>query len=119
VARIERELFTPFGLRRQPRSPVVLSAWLGPYYSAYVRTHARDAAALSRVHDWLELLRESLGGEHIPGIPAIFRLDSGLAMSGGVYSTAAAGELLRTWIEDLDPYAAPAARTAGAAPILA
>jgi hypothetical protein len=38
---------------------------------------------------------------------------------GGVYSTAAAGELLRTWIEDLDPFAAPAGRVLGVAPILA
>ncbi|MGH7740477.1 MAG: glycogen debranching enzyme N-terminal domain-containing protein [Candidatus Eiseniibacteriota bacterium] len=120
VARIERELFTPFGLRRAPDSPVAVTSWLGPYYSAYVRTHSRDAAALSRVHDWLDLLRDSLGGEHIPGVPAIFRLESGgRVRPGGVYSTAAAGELLRTWIEDLDPYAAPAARSAGVAPILA
>ena len=119
VARLERELFTPYGLRREPGSPLVLSAWLGPYYSAYVRTHARDAAALSRVHDWLELLRESLGGEHVPGVPAIFRFEpDGRVQPGGVYSTAAAGELLRTWIEDLDPYAAPAGRALGVAPIL-
>jgi hypothetical protein len=119
VARLERELFTPFGLRREPDSPVVLSAWLGPYYSAYVRTHARDAAALSRVHDWLELLRETLGGEYVPGVPAIFRLEAdGRVRPGGIYSTAATGELLRTWIEDLDPFAAPAGRALGVAPIL-
>jgi len=119
VARVTSELFTPFGLRREATSPLVLSSWLGPYYSAYVRVHARDAAALSRVHDWLELLRESLGGEHVPGVPAIFRLDDdGGTRAGGVYSTAAAGELLRTWIEDLDPFAAPAARALGAAPLL-
>lgn len=119
VARIEGELFTPFGLRREPLSPVVLTSWLGPYYSAYVRAHGRGAAALSRAHDWLELLRETLGGESIPGVPAIFRLESGGGLrAGGVYSTAAAGELLRAWIEDLDPFAAPAARSAGVAPIL-
>jgi len=119
MARLERELFTPFGLRREPGSPVVLSAWLGPYYSAYVRTHARDAAALSRVHDWLELLRETLGGEHVPGVPAIFRCEpDGRVRPGGVYSTAAAGELLRAWIEDLDPYAAPDGRALEVAPIL-
>jgi hypothetical protein len=119
VKRIERELFTPHGLRREPQSPVALTSWLGPYYSAYVRAHARDAAALSRVHDWLELFRETLGGEQVPGVPALFRLESGGGMrAGGVYSTAAAGELLRTWIEDLDPFAAPAARLSGVAPLL-
>jgi hypothetical protein len=119
VARLERELFTPYGLRREPHSPVVLTSWLGPYYSAYVRTHARNAAALSRVHDWLDVLRESLGAEYVAGVPAIFRLEPGGGVRpGGVYSTAAAGELLRTWIEDLDPFAAPAGRAIGVSPIL-
>jgi hypothetical protein len=109
VEAIERDLFTPFGLREKPRSGVVLSSWLGPFYSAYVRAHGRDAGALSRVHDWLEMLRDELGRERIPGVPATFTVADGQApRSCGAFSTAAAGELLRAWIEDLDPCAAPA-----------
>ena len=111
VGAIERELFTPYGLREAPSGARAIPAWLGPYYSAYVRTHARDAGALSRVHDWLDLLRDALGGEHPAGVPAWIEVAGGVAVrSAGAYSTAAAGELLRAWIEELDPSAAPAAR---------
>jgi len=111
IATIERDLFTPFGLRETPRGDVARCGWLGLYYTAYVRAHARDAGAISRVHDWLESLRDSLGGRRIPGVPAWFTLREGAAPQPcGFYSTAAAGELLRAWIEELDPSAAPAMR---------
>ena len=109
IATIERELFTPFGLREKPGSNVALCSWLGPYYAAYVRAHGRDPGALSRVHDWLESLRDSVGGRRIAGMPAWFTLGA-TPQAAGIYSTAAAGELLRAWIEDLEPSAAPAAR---------
>ena len=109
VDALERYLFTPFGLRERPRGDRVITSWLGPYYSAYVRAYGRDPAALSRVHDWLEMLRDALGGPRFPGVPATFRLSAdGIARPDGIYSTAAAGELLRAWIEELDPSAAPA-----------
>jgi hypothetical protein len=111
VDALERDLFTPFGLREHPRSEVTHTSWLGPYYAAYVRSHGRDPAALSRVHDWLEVLRDALGGARFAGVPATYRLDpGGAARAGGSHSTAAAGELLRAWIEELDPSAAPAVR---------
>ena len=105
---IELELFTPFGLRERPGSKLAITAWLGPYYSAMVRVHDREPAALSRAHDWLDVLRGQLGGAHFAGVPATFELDGGLPRAGAVLSTAATAELLRAWIEDLDPSAAPA-----------
>ncbi|HTM58079.1 MAG TPA: glycogen debranching enzyme N-terminal domain-containing protein [Candidatus Udaeobacter sp.] len=106
---IERELFTPFGLRETEGSEVALTSWLGPYLAAYVRAHGREAGALSRAHDWLEMLREARGGSLAAGIPSSFRLAGNrVERSSGIQSTAAAGELLRAWIEDLDPCAAPA-----------
>ena len=116
VDALERDLFTPFGLRERPRGDRVITSWLGPYYSAYVRAHGRDPAALSRVHDWLEMLRDALGEPRFAGVPATFRLSAMLpARPDGIYSTAAAGELLRAWIEELDPSAAPAVREEPAA----
>jgi hypothetical protein len=61
------------------------------------------------------VLRSALGGENFSGLPATFELDGGIARPGGSFSAAAAGELLRTWVEDLDPSAAPAAAGSEAA----
>jgi hypothetical protein len=105
---IERDLFTPYGLRERAGSNVVLTTWLGPCYSAMLRVHGREPAALARAHDWLDLLRGELGGEHFAGVPATFELGGGSPRASATYSTAAAGELLRAWIEDLDPSAEPA-----------
>ena len=105
---VERELFTPFGLREQPGADRALTCWLGPYYAAYVRAHGRDPGALSRAHDWLEILRDARGGDLVAGVPASFESVDRAARASGIQSTAAAGELLRAWIEDLDPCAAPA-----------
>lgn len=126
VRTIERSLFTPLGLRMKPRAARVHTAWLGPFYSAYLRAHGRSAEAQARVRGWLGELRARLAlgaggalpewfelppparatragtpqaGAEAPAVPA--------AAGGDPVSVLAAAELLPVWIEELDH--APAA----------
>lgn len=107
---IEAELWTPFGLRDDPDAETVRPAWLGTYYSAYLRAHARSPRAQRHVHRCLEPLRELLGVHPVSGLPEGFHFAAGhLAPTGDAVSVLAASELLRLWVEDLD-HAAEAAR---------
>jgi glycogen debranching enzyme len=108
ISNLETALFTPFGLREAPGSDRAVTSWLGPWYAAYLRGHGRNPAALSRVHDWLEILEGRLRRDARPGVPSSFTaLEDAVPHADGTLSTAAAGELLRAWIEDLEPSAAP------------
>jgi hypothetical protein len=108
VTRLESALFTPYGLRDEPGSGRAVTSWLGPWYAAYLRSHGRNPAALSRVHDWLEILHGRLRRDAWRGVPSTFTaLNDEVPLADGTLSTAAAGELLRAWIEDLEPGAAP------------
>jgi glycogen debranching enzyme len=86
---IERELFTPLGLRARPGSSGDRPEWLGAFYRAYLRAHSRSPEAQAQVQAWLAALRPRLQG-------------------GPPLTTLAAGELLRTWIEEVDHAGEPA-----------
>jgi len=60
LATVERELFTPLGLRASPGDDRVAPAWLGPFISAYLRVHGRSTESQARVGEWLEMLRAEL-----------------------------------------------------------
>src|SRR5439155_11111514 len=45
VSTLERELFTPLGLRETPSSNVVAPAWVGPFITATLRVYQRSPGA--------------------------------------------------------------------------
>ncbi|HYM80697.1 MAG TPA: glycogen debranching enzyme N-terminal domain-containing protein [Candidatus Limnocylindria bacterium] len=131
VAIVEEELFTPFGLREHPGSHRVLTAWLGPFFSAYLRVHGRNAEAQTRVRRWLETLHAELargvhghlpeafafaepprgktaGGRRAAEGAAEIQTPGKPAPAGAPASIVAAAELLRAWIEDVDHAEEPA-----------
>jgi glycogen debranching enzyme len=110
IETIERELWTPFGLRATPGDETVETAWLGPFYSAYLRAHGRSAAAQARVREGLETLRRRLDSLGIVTIPESFDTrDPDLpSPTGEPLSILAAAELARFWIEDLEHAGVPA-----------
>ena len=118
---VERELFTPLGLRPAPDAPTASPAWLGPFIGAHLRVHQRSAEAQARAHGWLEALRVWLDGRsavHVPeSIPAARHGDAASrrrpaeSEPAAPASVLAAAELLRVWIEELDHAGAPAGMT--------
>jgi glycogen debranching enzyme len=112
--RIERELFTPFGLRASPDAPIATTAWLGPFHAAYLRAHARSAEAQARSRGWLETLRRHLDESGLSSLPEAFEVGAGSAPAprpaamGEPLSVLAAADLARFWIEDLEPAGNPA-----------
>jgi len=110
VATVERELFTPWGLRLAPGAPRVEPAWLGPFHTTYLRAHGRSAEAQARVVERLETLRATLDEQGSGTPPAGFVLDAtGARPTGDPASTLAAAELLRLWIEEVDHTVEPVA----------
>jgi glycogen debranching enzyme len=115
VATIEEELFTPLGLRERPNSPRVLTVWLGPFLTAYLRANGRRPEAQAKVHAWLEVLRTRVERGVSGRLPEAFLLDvnapttyeSARAVWAPV-SVVASAELLRAWIEDVDHVGEPA-----------
>ena len=119
LATVERELFTPRGLRPSASAATVSPAWLGPYITAHLRVHQRSAEAQARSHGWLEELRASLderSAVHVPevlaapraGDVAARRTVTATSTPPAPASVLAAAELLRVWIEELDHAGAPA-----------
>ena len=122
VAAVERDLFTPSGLRASPGADAVSPAWLGPFIAAYLRVNQRSPEAQAQVRGWLEALGETLGGlatTHVPeALPSPRRGDAAARRpprSGAPAppepqpaSVLAAAELLRAWIEEVDRVEAPA-----------
>ena len=117
VATVERELFTPLGLRATPEATQVAPGWLGPFMTAHLRVHQRGAEAQARVRGWLDTLREALDARtavHVPeAIAAPRRGDAAAprapaAAEPAPASVLAAAELLRVWVEDVDHAEAPA-----------
>ena len=113
---VERELFTPRGLRPAASAATVSPAWLGPYISVHLRVHQRSAEAQARAHGWLEELRASLdecSAIHLPELLAAPRAGDAAARRAAAApaapaSVVAAAELLRVWIEEIDHAEAPA-----------
>jgi hypothetical protein len=114
VTHVERELFTPLGLRPEPRAACVEPSWLGTFHGAYLKAHGRDAESQSRVRGWLDQLRLKLDDSTAGHVPAAFdwpgprrgsrRTDDLFALHEALprgASPLAAAELLRVWIEEL------------------
>ncbi len=119
LATIERELFTPTGLRHAGGAVTASPAWLGPFITAHLRVHQRSAEAQARAHGWLEELRARLDERsaiHIPesisaprrGDAAAKRTATAPATTPAPASVLAAAELLRVWIEEMDHAGVPA-----------
>jgi hypothetical protein len=119
VATVERELFTPLGLRPSAGAATVSPAWLGPFITAHLRVHGRRAEAHSRAHGWLETLRATLDARsavHVPeaiaaprrGDAAVRRRAADAGAPPAPASVLAAAELLRAWVEEMDHADAPA-----------
>lgn len=118
VATIERELFTPLGLRPTAGAVTASPAWLGPFVAAHLRVHQRSAEAQARAHGWIETLRAHLderSAVHVPEAIAAPRRGDAAARrrtdatrAPAPASVLAAAELLRVWIEEMDHAEAPA-----------
>lgn len=90
LATLERELFTPRGLRLAPGEESVHAEWLGPWAAATLRVHGRSATSLSQVNAMFRALLA-----HEPQGPLV----ATLASRDPVLAVA---ELLRAWIEDAE-----------------
>jgi glycogen debranching enzyme len=114
---IARDLFTPLGLRERQGEETVSTEWLGSFFSAYLRAHDDSAPARRQVQAWLEILRAWLEESTCGPLPVGFRLTNGVSAltplgGGGIemarptgdpVSVVAAAELLRVWVEKLEP----------------
>jgi glycogen debranching enzyme len=104
LARIERELVTPFGVREAAGRPARLE-WVGPYVTAYLRVNDRSPEAQLRMRHWLGGIREACDRSSLGHVPEAFDPDASLAyprIAGEQASVTAAAELLRAWVEDID-----------------
>jgi hypothetical protein len=100
-------LFTPAGLRPEPGAAVAQPEWLGTFFTAHLRVHGRSPAAQARVREWMDRFAERIGmcGQvperfvlsETPGAPARWRA------AGAPAAILPMAELLRVWIEELDP----------------
>jgi glycogen debranching enzyme len=114
VETVERELFTPFGLRASAGADTASPAWYGAFITAYLRVHQRSPESQARVCGWLEALRQQLDertAAHVPEVlPAPRRGDAAARRAALAAATAppapasvlAAAELLRVWVEEVD-----------------
>ena len=113
VERIERELFTPLGLRPLPGAHSVETAWLGAFYGAYLRVHHRSPESQAAVRGWLDTLGATLDRVAEGHVPARFEWPARRAARKGAeaapdaeprprgISPLAAAELSRVWIEEI------------------
>ncbi len=123
LERVERDLFTPLGLRPAEGKERVETAWLGEFYSACFRIHGRGPVTQARVRGWMDALRARLDEVALDFVPALFECQAtggrraarkaspepGLEgwRPRGVSSVAAA-ELLRVWVEEVEHAEDPA-----------
>jgi hypothetical protein len=102
---IERELFTPFGLKTHAGADSVLPEWLRPFASAYLRVHGRSDDARAQVHALVRALDARLVDSVAGHVPAWVRLTPEAIDAPprrAPASTLAAAELLRAWVEEVD-----------------
>jgi len=115
LARIERELVTPLGVRETAGRPARLE-WAGPYVTAYLRAHGRTPEAHLHMRDWLGGLREACDRSSLGHVPEGFDPEASPArprIAGEQASVTAAAELLRAWIEEIDHTRVPIPVIAG------
>ncbi|MBI3538673.1 MAG: hypothetical protein HY076_00150, partial [Candidatus Eisenbacteria bacterium] len=121
VATLERELFTPLGLREASSASVAAPEWIGPFITATLRVYKRSPGAQTKVRGWIETLRAELDRASTAHVPASFAAprhgDAAARPRGGAptpgewpqpVSVLAAAELLRVWIEEIDRAEVPA-----------
>jgi glycogen debranching enzyme len=104
LVRIDRDLVTPFGVREAAGHPA-RPEWVGPYVAAYLRAHERTPEAHLRMREWLGGLREACDRSSLGHVPEAFDPDAPPAyprIVGDQASVAAAAELLRAWVEEID-----------------
>ncbi len=107
VENLEAALFTPAGLRPEPGARIAQPEWLGTFFTAWLRVHGRSAESQARVREWMERFAERIGmcGQvperfelsEPPGAPARWRA------AGAPAAIVPMAELLRVWVEELDP----------------
>jgi hypothetical protein len=109
VSAVERDLFTPLGLRASPGATRLETEWLGPFFSAYLRVHRRGDEALARARGWLDALDGHLVNRTTGHLPVAFELRDGAALEtasvpedADPLSVLASAELLRAWVEEFD-----------------
>lgn len=122
VAAVERELLTPYGLRSlSPRDPRyrgryegdalsrdgayhqgTVWAWLlGPFISAYIKTHEAKDEARARARGWLANFGTHLREAGLGHVSEIFDGDTPHAPRGCIAQAWSVGELLRACVEDV------------------
>jgi len=109
LAAIERELWTPGGLRDQAGSSRVLTEWMGPFLTAWVRAHGRAADAQQCARAWADRFERAIDAFATGHPPDAFERADGdtdggpeLRPRGAPLSVLAAAEMARFWVEDLD-----------------
>lgn len=109
VGAIERELWTPAGLREAPGAPRIVPRWMGHYLSALVRAEGRSDGAQEHARRLAAKFGQALD-EHAAGqMPEAFEIGADAAFdgaplqsSGEPIALAGTAEMLRFWIEELD-----------------
>ncbi|HVF49475.1 MAG TPA: amylo-alpha-1,6-glucosidase [Pyrinomonadaceae bacterium] len=122
VATVERELLTPYGLRSlSPRDPRyrgryegdalgrdgayhqgTVWAWLlGPFITAYIKTHEAKDEARARARGWLANFLTHLHEAGLGHVSEIFDGDAPHAPRGCIAQAWSVAELLRASIEDV------------------
>jgi glycogen debranching enzyme len=124
VSVVERELWTPYGLRSlSPRDPnyvgryaggprqrdeayhqgTVWSWLMGPFITAYVKVHGGSTESRRRVGIWLSAFEEHLQDAGLGQISEIFDGDAPHEPHGCIAQAWSVAELLRAAIEDIAP----------------
>src|SRR5207249_6318682 len=118
IATLERELWTPAGLREGSGSRRILTEWSAHFLTARLRAHGRSAAAQDEARAWLSRFARIIDRHAAGGVPTAFTAagdaatdDAPLHYDGAPISTVASAELLKFWIEDLDHDRQPAGGT--------
>jgi len=122
IETVERELLTPYGLRSlSPRHPGyrpryegdsyardtayhqgTVWAWLiGPFITAYLKTHERSPASLDKARGYLRAFREHLMEAGLGQVSEIFDADAPHTPRGCIAQAWSVAELLRCELEEL------------------
>ena len=122
VAAVEQHLLTPFGLRslasndphyrgRYEGNPssrdsayhqgTVWPWLLGPFVTAYVKTHGGTLKAREQAGRWLGALRQYAFEEGLGQIPEVFDADAPQRPGGCIAQAWSVAELLRATVEDI------------------
>jgi len=112
LAAVEEKLYTPVGLRTlepghtdydasSDRQGAVWAWLLGPYYSAMVRVHG--PAGRKKALAALAELRPRLVEAGVASLPEVFDPEPPRSPRGSIARAWGVAEVLRAWVEDLQP----------------